>query len=80
MATDAQSLATQGSCYACGGLASMYEIFKLSLLAQISLGQDPARDVTPQGLLTQAQCFECSTYASQAQLMELALLQQIAGG
>ncbi len=79
MATDPQSLATQGSCYSCVG-ASIYEIFKLTLLAQIVLASTPSADVTPQGLINQAACFECASYVTLPQLMELALIKLIVQG
>jgi len=80
MATDPQSLVTAGSCYACAGMLSMYEIMKIELLAQIAVAAFPSADVTPQGLMTRAKCFQCGTYATPGQLYELALLQIIAGG
>jgi len=73
-----QDLLDQGKCYACAGV-SMYEVLKLSLLAQISLIANPDNDVTPQALLDRAKCFECGTFASIGFLMELALFDQIAG-
>ncbi len=77
MATDAQSLMTQGACYACYGVSS-FEIMKLALLAQISLAHNPANAVDPQSLITQGKCFPCFGTVSMARLMELALLAQIA--
>jgi hypothetical protein len=77
MATDPQSLMTQGRCYACYG-ASTFEILKLSLLAQISLTHNPENDVTPQGLLAQGACLECYGMVTTPKLMELVLLNQIA--
>lgn len=79
MATDAQSLLTQGNCYACYG-ASVYQILKLALLAQTSLGVNPANDVTPAGLIAQAKCFPCFSNTDIPKMMELALLAQISGG
>ncbi len=78
--TTPQGLADLGACYACGGLLSQYEIFKLGLLRQIALGVSPTADVSTQGLMTSAQCYDCSSYASQGQLLELGLLKIIAGG
>ena len=76
--TTPQGLATAGSCYACGGMLSMYEIYKITLLSQIALSANPAADVSVQGLMTAARCYECSTFATPGQLMELALLAIIA--
>jgi len=61
-------------------MLSMYEIYKITLLAQIAVAANPSADVTPQGLMTRARCFECSSFATPGQLYELALLQIIAGG
>lgn len=80
MATDPQSLFTQGKCYACFGPLSGYEIMKLSLLAQISLQTNPANAVDPQSLVSQGKCFPCFGNVSMGKLMELALLAQIAAG
>jgi hypothetical protein len=78
MATDAQSLLTQGVCYACYG-ASAFEIMKLSLLAQISIAHNPSNDVTPAALIVQARCYVCNTgQLTMARMMELSLLAQIA--
>ena len=76
MATDPQSLMTQGNCFACYG-ASTFEILKLALLAQISLTHNPSNDVTPQGLFAAGKCLECYGMVSEPKLMELVLLQQI---
>ena len=77
MATDPQSLMTQGHCFACYN-ASTYEILKLAILAQISLAHNPANDVTPQGLLAQGKCLECFGMVSEPKIMELVLWTQIA--
>ena len=77
MATDPQTLMTQGKCYACHG-ASEFEIMKLALLAQISTTHNPSNDVTPQGLIAQGKCLECYGMVSIPRLMELVLLTQIA--
>lgn len=77
VATDPQSLLTAGKCYACPG-ATVFEIMKLQLLADISLQKNPANDVTPQGLISQGKCFPCFATVSTARIMELALLAQIA--
>ncbi len=78
--TDPQGLATLGNCYNCGGLLSLYEIYKLGLLRQIALGVNPNADVSVAGLLTSAGCYECGSFASIGQLLELGLLKIIASG
>lgn len=77
MATDPQSLMTQGHCFACYG-ASKFQIMKLALLQQIALAHNPLADVTPQGLLSAGKCLECFGMVSIPKLMELVLLQIIA--
>lgn len=77
MATDPQTLLTQGKCYACEG-ASTFEILKLALLAQISTNHNPANATDPQSLLTAGKCLECYGMVSTPRLMELVLLTQIA--
>lgn len=77
-ATDAQSLFTQGKCYACFGPLSSFQILKLALLAQISQARNPSNAVDPQSLVSQGKCFPCFSNADMGKIMELALLQQIA--
>lgn len=77
MNTDPQTLLTSAKCYVCEGV-SIAQALKLQLLAQISLGRNPANQVDPQSLLSQASCFACFSNASIGKLMELALLAQIA--
>lgn len=77
MATDAQTLLTEGKCYSCYGL-SQAQTMKLALLRQIALTHNPAADVSAQALIAAAQCFACFSYADIGAMLELALLQIIA--
>jgi hypothetical protein len=81
VATDAASLLSQASCYACFG-SSEYTLglMKLVLLKQILLAKNPAAVTDPATLLSMANCFACfgsSEYV--LKLMELSLLVQIVG-
>lgn len=76
MATDPQSLMTQGKCYACYG-ASEFEIMKLALLAQISTNHNAGNATDPASLIAQGKCFPCFGEVTIPKLMELALLAQI---
>lgn len=77
MATDAQTLVTQARCYLCNGV-TLFQAMKLSLLAQVSLLQNPTRDVSAQALIAAASCYSCFSYSNLGEMMELALLNQIA--
>jgi hypothetical protein len=77
VATDAQTLLTEGRCYSCFGLSEA-QTMKLALLRQIALTHNPAADVSAQGLILAAQCFSCFSYADIGMTLELALLNIIA--
>lgn len=82
MATDAQSLMTQGQCFSCFG-NSMYflTLMRLALWRQYLLQLNPGATVDPQGLLNLASCYSCfgsNKYA--LQLMRIAMLAQMASG
>jgi hypothetical protein len=79
LATDAQSLLSQASCYECFGVGGQLELMKIALLAQLVKGQNPMADTSPQTLLDQAKCYLCYGNAGMWQLMELALLAQLVG-
>ena len=74
MATDTQSLMTQGKCYVCVG-ASQFQTLKLALLAQIA----NAMNTDVNTLMSQAKCYTCLGI-SVAEALELALLSEIASG
>ena len=82
MATDANSLLAQASCYSCYASNNFtLQLMQLALLRQTVLAVNPMADTSPQTLLAQAKCFECfapNPYA--LKLMELALLAQLVSG
>ena len=82
MATDAQTLLAQASCYSCFASNSYtLGLMKLALLRQAVLALSPMADTSPQALLAAAKCFECygpNDYT--LRLMELALLAQLSSG
>lgn len=80
MATDAASLASQGSCYLCYGAMTLAQAEELALLATISQGVRSTNDVSPQGLLTQGACYGCFGNMSIFGIMKAVLLAQINAG
>lgn len=80
MATDAQTLLSEASCYQCFGPNEYtLTLIELALLRQILLASNSGATVDAQGLLDIAKCYECfapNPYA--LQLMKLALLKQLA--
>jgi hypothetical protein len=78
MATDAQTLITETSCYQCLS-SGQWQLLKLGLLRQILLASLPMADTSPAALLEAAKCYACLS-PGMWQLLELALLQQIVDG
>lgn len=79
MATDAQTLIDAAKCYECAGSPGQWELFRLGLLQQILLSNNPMADTSPQALMDAAKCYACYS-PGLWQLFELALLQQIVSG
>lgn len=76
MATDPNTLLEAAKCYECAPPGE-WQLFKLGLLQQILLAQNPVADTSPNALLEAAKCYACMPPGFW-QLFELALLQQIA--
>lgn len=76
-ATSAQTLLSEGKCFACYGNPSSGAIIKLSLLVRILTSLNPMAATSPQALLDYAKCFNCYSNADLTGMMELALLDQI---
>jgi hypothetical protein len=77
MATDAQSLLSESSCYACYGSQSL-RLMRLALIRQWALAVNPAIDTSPSALLAQAECYRCFSGGSLyiLELFHLVLLDQ----